>query len=144
VLLNYGVGGTAIAEWGPGTVPHETLTDQLSRLTAAGLSPDIILWMQGESDCYYGTTVTDYRAGFAALLAGIREHTDAPVFVAQETFVTGRTCPTIHHAQTTLEGTLPGPDLDALGNEYRKDETHFGTSGANEVVRLWMKVLFPQ
>jgi hypothetical protein len=141
VLLNYGVGGTAIAEWAPGTGPHQTLTAQIEKLNASGLAPDLVLWMQGESDCYYGTTVADYKAGFAALLAGIREHTDAPVYVAQETHVEGRTCPSLRSAQAALPGTRPGPDLDTIGNDMRKDRTHFTTPGAERAVALWLEKL---
>lgn len=153
VIYDYlGISSTSIEQWQPGTAAFNALAAKIDTMKAAGNVPDAILWMQGESNTPtanpHGTTTgSEYQSLFIKMLSGLRQHTSAPVFVAVETFHQSSTSAEISAAQRELplmdSSIKPGPDLDALGNEWRRDGTHFTTEGQQRAAEMWREKLFP-
>ncbi len=62
-LIEYGVSGSAISDWDPGSY----WTAALAGLEAAGGDCELVLWHQGESDAIAGTSKPSYKASLAAV-----------------------------------------------------------------------------
>jgi hypothetical protein len=142
-LVSFAVGATDIARWAPGGSLHHALLDRIDQALGAGLRFTHLLWHQGEADAESGTSETDYREKFLAMLAAIRARgVDAPIYVA----VTSRCgrirgSEPIRSAQSGLRdaagGILAGPDTDQLGLAYRYNGCHFSTEGLDKAAALW-------
>lgn len=147
VFAGIAVDGAAIGRWQPGGDLHPRLLDALHALTAAGLAPTHLLWHQGERDMQLETPAADYSAAFAQMLAAIRgAGVEAPVYVAQATYCSGRDSPTLRAAQRGLvdpaRGVFAGPDTDALrGLQDRHDDCHFSAQGAERHADAWRDAL---
>lgn len=139
-------GGASVTGWLPGRPMHAFVMKTLADLRASGLSPTHILWMQGEADAA-SLSPEDYSRAFHAFLASIRSAgAEAPVYVALETRSAGiPSDAAIRRAQQSLvssaDEVLAGPDVDTLGNEYRRDGTHFNAAGLERLAELWFAIL---
>jgi len=147
VFAGIAVDGTGIGRWRPGGDLHPRLLDALHALTAAGLTPTHLLWHQGERDMVSGTSAETYVAAFGEMLAAIRAAgIDAPVYVAQATYCSGRDSPTLRDAQRGLvdpaRGVFAGPDTDTLRSpQDRHDDCHFSAQGAERHADAWRDAL---
>lgn len=145
------VDGTTIADWNRnhGALPNE-LAALARRLQALGITPDLVLWQQGEADAQAATPDTAYAADLEALAqqlhsAGI----DAPILSALSTVCRST-------ASTALRGAIKnkvvnaprfrlGPDTDTLsGPAFRRDGCHFNQTGLQAAAALWAAVVVQQ
>ena len=138
------VDATSITDWtAPGSPLRARLVQQLQQLEMLGLSPDAILWQQGEADARLGTSKDQY-IGHLRTLREIVGSTGsiAPIFLARATICRSSESQALRSAISEVLGSDPGftagADTDTLiGADNRIDGCHFSTRGQVAAARLW-------
>lgn len=140
-------GSTRVADWAPGGRCHERLVRTLHQLRSAGLPADFILWQQGEQEGRIAAASgQDYALALSAVDATSRAiFPHATFLAAQATFGAGTASnEQIRLAQAAagaFPGAAAGPDLDRLGEAYRRDGIHFNARGLTAAADLWFEAL---
>lgn len=117
-----------------------------------GLTPDAILWQQGETDAWGSTSTAAYQAALGQVIHAFRnEGVTAPFFVALTSHITiggEREDPgdaaDVRAAQTVIVNGVDifqGADTDTLDDTYRAHGTHFNSTGQDTHAELWFDVL---
>ncbi len=149
LVVPVAVSGTQIERWAPSGDLHARILDAITRTRAAGIQITHVLWQQGESDASAGTSKEQYMAAFEEMVKSMRDAgVGAPVYVALTTRC-GRPKPAaaaIRSAQAAVvdpsHNVFAGPDIDALGEEYRQaDECHLNEAGLERSAALWLERL---
>ena len=158
-----GVDGTIAADHATGFLAGRLAT-AVSRLAAKGWVAGtnitvIVMIMQGESDNTNGTTQVAYTAAMNTWIAQARTAGfNGPVFVAEETWISGAASTAVQLAQTSTSpsgvinnaaSVYAGPNLDALvGNACtgaaacrQADNTHFTTAARTNISTVWQTAL---
>jgi hypothetical protein len=139
VLAPIAVGGSSVADWDTGQLSNR-IAQTISRLAVAGLTPDGILWAQGEDDCSNGTSQAAYAASLSSLITRIQGLTSARWFVRKESWVAGVTCAAVTNAQASVvshPGIWQAADADSLGaGDRQADNIHFNDTGMIDVTAL--------
>ena len=155
VLAPIAMGNTRIEDWARGGTFHRRILVLIRRLYEAELTPDFILWQQGEgnaSDRDLGGQ--RYQRRLLEIVQTFRDYgISAPFMIAQCT-VCGKPHPNpitrvarafwrrnIRAGQRRAAecgmGTYLGPDTDLIGYEDRFDCCHMGESGAQKQAEMW-------
>ena len=139
------VTSTRIDQWTTGEL-RERLSTTIKLLNDQGFNITHLLWHQGEADAKAHTSAADYQRSFRVLLATIREQgVKAPIYVSLATQCGATPDKTIREAQSSLvdpaQRILPGPDTDALGDEFRMQRCHFSDRGLARAASLWFDSL---
>jgi hypothetical protein len=135
-------GGARASDWAPGGGQHLRLMTTLYALKTAGLAADFILWQQGETEARdeAGTGI-DYVRALDAVRTSCREVFPQAVFLAATATRNGDTA-TNEQVRLAQQAKSPvGPDLDTLGDGYRRDGVHFNDRGLNAAASLWLDAL---
>ncbi|MDX1735609.1 MAG: sialate O-acetylesterase, partial [Halioglobus sp.] len=83
LLVPFGIGGSALAEWQNGAYLHPILQRATRAVRDADIVPTHVLWHQGEADADDATPEAEYFAMFESLVALLREYgIAAPVYPA--------------------------------------------------------------
>jgi hypothetical protein len=89
VLVPLANGGTFIRQWAPGGEMHLRLIEGLHDAVAAGLTPTVLLWEQGEAEAGNPPQPPNEQAWimhFRSMVASIRANDiEAPIYVAHST-----------------------------------------------------------
>ena len=152
VLAVAAVGGTPIARWTPGGDLHSLLTQTVTDLKAAGLSPTHFRWVQGENDLLEDTPKNVYTQLFLAMIDAVRAgQPTLPVFPGVATFcepfgTANRKDNPVADAQRALpdatKNIFAGVDTDRLLDlQDRRDACHFGGSGSEKAAQAWAKII---
>ncbi len=156
LIAPIGIGGTELARWTPGGDLHARVEATAGMLAGLGIRPTHVVWHQGESDVFAGTSTEDYVSQFSALAASLGTFDiDAPIFPAVATRCYFRegleveyadSAERIRAAQKRLPGQIPnvfpGPDTDTIsGDRFRPDGCHFTAKGIAAQARLWVEAL---
>ncbi|WP_183094894.1 sialate O-acetylesterase [Nocardioides stalactiti] len=144
VLTLAAQGGTSVAEWAPGGPCHDLLMTRVADGDLDGVTH--VVWQQGEKDTLLETRAADYTADFLRLHASVTAVVGAvPWIICRTSYRFGVTSAAVVSAQTELARTVPGavagPDLDALGPQLRRDDTHFNDEGLLRFASLLAPVL---
>ncbi|MBT9505830.1 sialate O-acetylesterase [Rhodoferax sp.] len=148
VLSVLSVDGTSIEDWtGDNSPLRKRLEHHLTTMTAMGLTPQLILWQQGEAEARTGTTEAAYGAGLDQL-AAILELTGihAPIVVAQSTVCRSAPNAQIRAAISAKVANSArfkqGPDTDTLiGQDLRHDGCHFSEAGLDKAAQHWAQTI---
>jgi Carbohydrate esterase, sialic acid-specific acetylesterase len=145
LLCPLSVGGSTVAEWGPGGTYHHRMAYGIARLRQAGFEPSHVLWHQGEADALYGTSADDYVKSFRALMGSLCElDIRAPIYLATASYFAvpkgySANQAIIRRGQQSLidaeKWILPGPDTDLIRDRF--DGCHMGTAGLREHAQMW-------
>jgi hypothetical protein len=149
IFAPIGVGGSAIANWQPGSDLHDKLLQTIRKIQQSGLTITHLLWHQGESDALRHTDKEEYQTMFRTMLANIRnEGVTAPIYVAISSSARCKKIKSdsaIRQAQEQLvdnsNGIFSGPDTDILGLADRFDGCHFSDQGLEKMSTLWFEAL---
>ena len=140
-------GGVAVRQWLPGRQMQRLVAQTVTDLKHADLAPTHVLWQQGETDAVFRRSGHGYGAAFQAFLGTLRAAgVEAPVYVALATrSATRGPDPEVRGEQQALVNpagkVFSGPDVDALGAEFRSDGTHFNRAGLERLAALWYDTL---
>jgi hypothetical protein len=150
ILITDAIGGSYLKQWEPGADFHRMLLSDIASILPK-YQITAILWHQGESDFYSGTSELDYEAMFRSLVASLRHAgVTAPIFisVASKCGIEPAWRPDnpVTRAQRALPdpklGIYAGVDTDALMVPLdRYDDCHFDASGQEKFAAAWVKVL---
>lgn len=152
IVVNMAVGGTEIANWAPGGMLGDRARFVLRQMQQAGIRPNFILQMQGESDAQLATPAATYAATCRAVVAEMRRQgSSAPYFVSQTTLIAGATTDArnaVRQGQVDAcadpLGIFLGPDTDLLtaAGSYRQgDGTHLNVAGIEACAVQWLATL---
>jgi hypothetical protein len=141
-------GASYVEDWAPGGGCYPRLMLALHRLKRAGITVDLLCWHQGEANANHTSmTAEEYRDCFRAILRGVREAgVKAQVYVALATLCENDSHPFQNSAEIRLgqkklvslgDRVMPGPDLDQIGIEHRRDGCHFSASGQELAAQAW-------
>lgn len=146
LFWSFAVTGSTLARWQPGSDLHPLFVQEAGD-EAVRRPPDVVIWIQGESDWRRQTTEEAYVEGFQRWLDGLRGiGVTAPVLVAVSTRCGARSqwVPDnpIARAQRQLPQTfanvLPGVDLDVLlPPAMRRDGCHYNKRGQALAAEAW-------
>ena len=140
-------GSTRIDDWTPGGRCHGRLNETLRDLARRGLPVDFILWQQGEEE---GRQAASSGQTYAAALTSLQDicrqlAPTATFLAARATFEDGTAAnEQIRLAQAAgalARSASPGPDLDDLGADFRRDGIHFNSRGLDAAADRWLASL---
>ena len=143
VLSVLAVEATTIDDW---TTPQSPLRKRLAThvesMNKLGLTPNLILWQQGEADALRGTSSSEYSAGLARLATVLKEAmTDAPILLARSTLCRSSQNVAVRKA---IEETVAnsrrlrlGPDTDTLSGKLLRNGCHLTNEGLDGAARMW-------
>lgn len=142
-----GQGGTSVAEWLPGGMLFSKLEQRISLGDTNNITH--VIFQQGEKDTLLGTTTEVYEASFKTLFDAVNARIgEVPWIICRSSWRFGVVSEAVTSAQTRLAETLPGaiagPDLDLLGTDYRRDNTHFNDRGLDAFADGLASCLLPQ
>jgi Carbohydrate esterase, sialic acid-specific acetylesterase len=150
IIAPIGMGGTRVDQWAKEGMFSRRIAALIRRLYEAGLSPNFILWHQGEGESGVGDIEgRQYRKNLLEVVQTFRQYgIGAPFFVALATRCGGGhpNAKNIRDGQrSTANGVLGiylGPDTDALGSEYRDPQgCHFTEQGLVAHAGLWARAI---
>jgi Carbohydrate esterase, sialic acid-specific acetylesterase len=150
IIAPIGMGGTRVHQWAKEGMFNRRIAALIRRLYEAGLSPNFILWHQGEGESGIGDIGgRQYRKNLLEVVQTFRQYgIGAPFFVALATRCGGShpNAKNIRDGQRSAAngvlGIYLGPDTDALGSEYRDpEECHFAEQGLAAHAELWARAI---
>jgi hypothetical protein len=148
LLVVVAVDATSIFEWAEeGSELRAKLLRELAALKTFGLTPDWLLWQQGESDSKLGTPPEMYRERLRALARSLEASgVHAPWLLALSTVCnSGSSTPLRDSIRELAKADARfrlGPDTDSLvGPEFRADGCHFSAHGLDTAAQLWSETL---
>lgn len=148
ILVPIGVGGYDLAEHVDGAPASTKIKAVAARLAARSIPVTAILWGQGESDNFEGTTQATYTTQLNKVITAYRNAgfgTSVPIFVAKQTMYGGLVSTAIQAAQASVvnhvAGVWAGPDSDSLNSSYRQGGTDFADNGIDAYAALWQTAL---
>lgn len=146
IVVDSAIGGTTVSPyWSSDSLGMIRVT--FAQLTAQGLTPNAVIYGQGESDTGAGTSQAAYTSGLASFISNVRTAGYVgPIFVAHESWNLGSTSSNVTNAQDAAvnhsSGIWAGPNSDTLGSGDRQsDNTHFNDTGAPLYAGLWITAL---
>jgi hypothetical protein len=150
VLAPIAMGGTTVEQWAIEGLFNRRIAASIRRLYDAGLTPDFILWHQGEGNAARGdVNGRQYRKNLLEVVASFRSYSiNAPFFVALATRCGEAVHPNavnVREGQRTTTigqlGIFAGPDTDLIGTEHRYDACHMSESGLILHATAWAEIL---
>ena len=146
IVLDSALGGTAISPtWSADSLGMIRVS--FAQLAAHGLTPNAVIYGQGESDTGAGTSQAAYAAGLVSFVSNVRATGYAgPIFIAHQSWNLGSTSSNVTNAQDAAvnhgAGIWAGPNSDAFGATDRQaDNTHFNDAGAALYASAWVTSL---
>lgn len=102
VIVPIGVGGSFVADWASGGSNNPRINVTYLRLQRAGLTPDAIIFGQGESD-HGVTSQVNYTASGNSMISTIRAlWPNVPIFINVESWAGGTVDTNVQNAQAAL------------------------------------------
>ena len=151
IIAPIGMGGTRVDQWAKEGMFNRRIAALIRRLYDAGLSPNFILWHQGEGESGVGDIGgRQYRKNLLEVVQTFRQYgIGAPFFVALATRCGSGQHPNARNIRdgqrSTANGVIGiylGPDTDALGSAYRDPEgCHFTEQGLAAHAELWARAI---
>jgi hypothetical protein len=149
VIVPIGVGGSFAADWAVGGSNNPRIGVAHARMVVAGLTPNAIIYGQGESD-NGATSQVNYTASGNSMIATLRSFwpsTGIPILINTESYINTLTDANVTNAQAALvnhgNGVWAGANADALvgnvcgaganTNCRQSDNTHWSVAGAYSI-----------
>ena len=145
ILAPIAMGNTRIEDWAPGGIFNRRILVLIRRLYEAKLTPDLILWQQGE-----GNKADDdpggrrYRLHLVGVVNTFRNYGITAPFLIALCTLCGEPHPNAANIRAgqvnSVAGelnTFLGPDTDQIGFEDRFDRCHLSERGAQRQAELW-------
>lgn len=152
-IIPIGVGGVEISAWAKGGYLHNRLIETVEQLKEQHITPDCILWHQGESDNINNTSEENYIRMFETIREVFRSRgINSPIGVAVASYhpycvnENEGNDPAIRNAQKKLakkyDDIFEGPDTDKLNKAFQRgDGVHFSEKGQETHAAGWLKAI---
>lgn len=156
VFVNVAVGGSPVQAWIPGGLWHSMFITKIQEISAAGLSPTGILWVQGESNHEISKvsplSENDYYSYFTLMVDAMRSHgIQAPFYAGLSTVCGLDSFPSVNVRAAIMRAIETrgmelniklGGDTDGIGPEKRDDENcHYNGEGQKAAGLIWSEAL---
>jgi|SRR5262245_9335798 len=149
ILAPIAMGGSTVELWAHEGVFNRRIRVLIRRLYDAGLTPDYVLWHQGEANPGTGDIGgRQYRKNLLEVVQTFRQYgISAPFFIALATRCGApRDNPEVirsgqRGAVNSQIGTFLGPDTDLIGSDYRYDACHMNERGLELHAKAWADVI---
>lgn len=144
IIVPIGVGGSFAADWAAGGSNNPRIQVAFLRMQRAGLTPNAVLYIQGESD-HGVTSQAAYTASGNSMISTVRSFwPSAPIFINVESWAAGAVDPNVANAQAALvnhgNAVWAGANVDSMtastcgagANQAcrQSDGLHMSTAGA--------------
>jgi len=153
LLINIAEGSSTVSDWNLEGKHHKKLINTLNQLKANNISPNYILWQQGEEDNLMETSTMDYKLRLNELINIINSFVkDIPIILSLTSYSPTAKTPIgieIRKAQISVAAENPkvfiGPDTDKyINKEHRYDGIHLSEKAmiilakdwSNEIIKL--------
>lgn len=149
VVAPIAMGNTSVEHWSARGIFNSRILVVIRRLHDAGLTPDLILWQQGEGNAGDDDPGgTNYRRHLLEVVQTFRDYgVQAPFLIALCTLC-GDPHPNAENARAGQRsavdrqfGTFLGPDTDQIGHEYRFDGCHMSEIGLQKQAEMWAEAI---
>jgi hypothetical protein len=154
VLVVFAVAGAPIERLAPpGGALSAAWLDEVAALRRQGLTPDAVIWLQGEADHLRATPADRYERGLLDVLNGFRQQgVRAPLYVSVATRcgTPWRPDNPVAQAQAAVvrrDAQLrEGVNMDRLLSEpaHRYDDCHLARDSVAALADAWLRVLHPR
>jgi Carbohydrate esterase, sialic acid-specific acetylesterase len=149
VLAPIAMGNTGIEDWALGGVFHTRILVLIRRLFDAGLSPDLILWQQGEgNEADADPGGRRYRGNLVDIVETFRTYGITAPFLVALCTLCGEPHPNAANVRAGQLGaidpdlgTFQGPDTDKIGPADRFDGCHMSEAGACKQALMWAEAI---
>lgn len=154
LFINGAVGGVQLGDWLDDRSKYlDRLATQIRLAQKQGLSPNFVLWIQGETDAFTLIEPQTYVAQQKALIDRFAKDalatSDTRWMLYRSTRCKHRrgNGPDIDQALTAFargtKNVIAGPVVSAFDDSYRRDQCHLNTVGRDRLVRESMDILNP-
>lgn len=143
LLVPIAVGSSSIESWTRGGVFHARIGHAMSNLAARGLTPDAIIYQQGEFEGSGRLDPGAYQSRLTVLLRELKA-TSRLVYVAPTSKCSGPANKDIRMAQLRAARDAQarlGVDMDELPDSDRRNVCHLSGSAAERIARKWLDIL---
>ncbi|WP_117882539.1 sialate O-acetylesterase [Aureibaculum luteum] len=150
LLVNIAEGSSTVSDWNVEGKYHKKLINTLNQLKANNISPNYILWQQGEEDNLIETSLMDYKLRLNELINRINSFVkDVPMILSITSYSPTAKTPIgneIRKAQMAIATEIPnvfiGPDTDKyISKEYRYDGIHLSEKAMIIVAEDWSNII---
>lgn len=149
IIASIAMGSTTVEHWAEEGMFNPLIGVLVRKLHDANLSPDFILWHQGEGNPGVGdSNGRQYRKNLLEVIRTFRQYgVTSPFFVALTTRCGGAhlNAENIRNGQRSATnraiGIFLGPDTDQFDNTFRYDQCHFNEIGLDRHAAAWADVL---
>lgn len=145
-IVNYSIGATSIAFWNQKSTQSK-LKQLQKELQQNNITPDYILWAQGEEDNKLNTDKHAFTKNYQAWLQQLHNlWPNSDIFSAISTRCQANQPSQIikniiEDVSNRYSFTFVGPNTDLLGPAYRFDGCHFNEEGTKLAAELWKLAL---
>ena len=144
VFVTFAVGATRLDQWADPDDLGKHFKHNMSSLKQAGLSPDLFLWVQGESD--HASDVSVYERSLDEYLSGIAtEFPESRLALSGTSYCASNSSKALVRAQRKVAQNRDfiwlGVTDDIVGSEYRYDNCHFSKYGMDKVAKRFAESL---
>lgn len=141
ISLNVAVGSSSIAMWKVGGPFNDRIGAAFRRYASVGLTVTEFLFQLGETDNFLGTSLVDCTAGFASVVATVRQFSACTILISTTSWFGGATASNVTTAQAAARDNVTifaGANTDTLDATYRTAGTpDFTYNGMTTVANLW-------
>jgi len=156
VFINGAAGGSQLGDWLDERSKYlRQLLDQVQGAKQAGLEPDFVMWIQGETDAKTRTDPALYVQQMRTVVQRFEEAgATAPgtrwiLFRSTRCKVRPNNGPDIERALTAYteesssDAIIAGPQASVVDDLYRRDQCHFNNRGRDRLVNETLQILQP-
>jgi hypothetical protein len=151
VLAPVAVAATEVSRWARGGDLNALLVNASADLRTQNYRVTHVLWHQGESDLWHGTSESEYAARFLTVVDTLRvQDIKAPIFVSVATKCLSLTAFSPDNAVARAQLLLPnserkifgGVNSDTIIGELdRFDDCHLSASGQHKIAAAWAQTI---
>jgi hypothetical protein len=145
VIAPIAMGNTRIEDWSYNGVFNRRILALIRRLHEAAITPDLILWQQGEGNAGDDDPGgNDYRRKLLEVIRTFRDYGMSAPFIIALCTLCGDPHPNADNVRAGQRGavnrdmgTFLGPDTDRIGHEDRFDRCHMSEIGVQKQAQMW-------
>jgi Carbohydrate esterase, sialic acid-specific acetylesterase len=150
IIAPIAIGGTTVEQWAEEGLFNRRILALVRRLHDASLTPDFILWQQGEGNRgLVDPGGHQYCKNLLEVVQTFRRFgVDAPFFIAlagDDFSLGGPAQQYVRLGQLSAIhpelGTYFGPDTNIIGREHCSDPVHLTESGISMLAKMWVDTL---